>query len=104
MAKDRPLTAEVVDGELRISIGIEVLKDATERSPDPRLCWLDEELDEFVGFKICDIKEFAKDVIYALTEEEDGTNMLHTLLDNACLKAIEDGSLGVAEGTGVVKW
>jgi hypothetical protein len=103
--KDKPLTVEIVDGELRISIGIGTLKFSTENSPDTRLNWFDEDLDDYVGYKVSDEEEFARDVKNALNaEEEDGTTPLHTVIDNACVTAIEEGSLGMIYEPSPVKW
>lgn len=96
--KDSPLRVGIVNGELRISIGVSTLKFAAENSPDPRLTVLDNEKDKFMCYKVVDENEFAKDVVHALkSEEEDGTTPVHELLDNAIFSAIEDGSLGVHE-------
>ena len=85
-------------------MGIDVLKHATETSPDNRLCWLDEESGEFVSYKILDREEFAKDVVRALCEEqEDGTTPVHILLDNAMVRAIEDGSIAISEEPSIVE-
>ena len=81
------------------------LKFAAERAPDNRLCWLDEESGKFLSYEVTDIEEFAKDVQRALLEEdEEGTTAVHILLDNAFIRAIEDGSIGVAEEPSEVKF
>jgi len=103
MPKDKPLTVEVVHGELVISIGIDVLKLAAENSPDLRLNWMDEDSGEFMGWKINNAKVFAKDVCDALScGEEDGTTLVHAMLDEAMNKAIEDGSVAVDDEPVVV--
>ena len=104
MARDKHLTVEIIDGELRISVGIDTLKFAAEHSPDNRLTQYDGEKNEFLSYKILDSKEFAKDVSCSLqNEEEDGTTPVHTLLDNAILDAIEQGSLAVDNELSVAK-
>ena len=105
MPANKRLTVEVVDDELRISIGISTLKFAAEHSPGPPLTWYDEEIDEYMGFKITDEKYFAKGTARALKhEEEDGSTLVRILLNNAMMTAIEEGSLGVAEEPGVVEY
>jgi hypothetical protein len=93
MAKNKSLKVEIIDGELRISIGISNLKKAMETSPDERLTW----------YKVLDLEAFAKDVVNELLDEdEEGTTPVHRLLDNAFFFAIENGSAGIAEKTGKV--
>lgn len=107
MAKDKALMVEVKDGELRISVGVDTLKKAAETSPDERLCWYDANSGKYFSFKIIDSRQFAEDVARALEGEicngGDGTNYLHELFDNACVRAIEDGSIAVDEEPNEVK-
>ena len=102
--RDRRLEVEVIDGELRISIGVETLKFATEKASDPPFTWLDEDTEEFMCFEIIDADQFAEDVKSALlAEREDGATPVHLLLDAASMSAIEEGSEAVAEEPIVAK-
>lgn len=92
--RNRPLQVKVEDDELVIRIGIGTLAFAAERCPllteypgpgekDPPYC------------KIADAKTLADDIARELlAEEEDGSTPLDYLLDNAILKAYEDGAEG----------
>lgn len=85
--RDHGLTAEIIDGKVIISIGINVLAHACEFGHP------DNQADEF---KIVDNDEFAKDILNEITrEEEDGTTPLHRLFDQATSAAIDQGSLGI---------
>lgn len=80
----------VVEKErLVISIGLETLAFSLEHMP--------RSYDE-TEYVATDFKEFANDVRAELVrEEEDGTSPLHTLLDEAMDKAIDNGSAYVKE-------
>lgn len=109
MSKKQPLTVEVRDGVLTISVGIEILKSAAETAPDERLCWYDSKSDKYLSYPITDPDAFANDVCSAIEAEVcvggDGTSYLHKFFDDACVRAIEEGSLGVAEDPApVVRW
>ncbi len=98
MDRNKSLSVEIKDGQLQISVGINILKHAAETSLDHRLCWHDELTSEFVSHKVINIEEFAENVLQALLEEDrDGTTAVHVFLDGAFIKAIEDGSLAVSE-------
>ena len=107
-ANDRRLTVDVSDGELRILVGINTLAFSARHSPDDRLCWLDEEIGDFVAFDILDPRAFACDVVRAIDSEVcnggDGTTYLHRFLDDAMVRAMEDGSIAVSDKPSVVKW
>ena len=86
MSKDKPLTVEIVDGVLNISIGIDTL------------CFALSENDFHTQFKVTSIKGFAKDVLNELlSEEEDGTTLVHRMFDEAADNAIENGSEYIEE-------
>ncbi|MBN9034242.1 MAG: hypothetical protein J0I23_31150 [Rhizobiales bacterium] len=83
-----PLTVTVEDGQLKISIGIALLAFAVQ-SPE---AWPED-------FYICDIPEFAKSMARRLQrEEEDGTTLVHRMLDAAADEALEQGDDGFDEG------
>jgi len=86
---DQPLQVEIRDKVLSISIGVNTLAFALEHIPkyysDP-------------AYKSTNNDAFAVDVRDELKrEEEDGTNPIHLLLDEAMNKAIENGSAFVEE-------
>ena len=84
MSKDKPLTVEIVDGVLNISLGIDILCLATKS--------------EIYDFKIVDNNGFSNDIINELlSEEEDGTTLVHRMLDEAANNAIENGSEYIEE-------
>ena len=97
--ESQPLKCSVEDGEIVIRIGIETMKEAAQyEGRDP--FWVDEDNagHYFQRYKVVDPLEFAKDIVRQLQDEaEDGSSMLTNLLDKACDKAIDDGSLGVSE-------
>lgn len=87
-----PLTAEVIDGALRISIGVDVLAHAVSYAD-----WanpFDEDKHDYIRtFAITNAEQFAKDVRCAmLAEREDGSSPLSDFLDKATEAAVDDGS------------
>ena len=77
--KDKPLTVEIKDGELQISIGIDTLCFAVS--------------EKIADFKITDNEGFVKDILNELeNEDEEGTTEIHRLLDQAADDAVENGS------------
>lgn len=94
MSKDKVLTCEVMDDELRISIGIDILKFAAEHSD----LFYNGSIASADGpyIKVSDPEEFAKAVAIELNEEgDDGTTAIHSLLDKAIFKAFEYGCEGI---------
>jgi len=93
--KNRPLTVEVKGNELIIKIGINTLSWAFEHSDDNNP-W-DEKQHKFIRtWKVTDIAQFAKDVMYELlSEEEDGSSSLSNFFDRACQDALNEGSIGI---------
>lgn len=89
----KPLTVEVKNGQLAISIGVETLAHSASYSD-----WAnpyDEARRDYIRtFAITDAVEFAKDVERAmLREKEDGSSPLSDFLDAAMESAVEDGSM-----------
>lgn len=77
---DNPLTVEIKDGCLCISIGVKTLAFAITHSPE-------------LNLNVTDFEGFAADVARELRDEqEDGTTPVHLLLDEAAAKAVENGS------------
>lgn len=82
------LYVDLAHGELRVSIGKSIL--AIAATAIPNTGW-----DEG-ALKITDKEAFAKAVLHELRrEEEDGTTLVHRMLDKAMLRAIEQGCEGV---------
>lgn len=93
MTKDQILKAEIVDDRLVISIGISALAFAAAHSPDLQM--VDGE-GELVGPAVTDEAKFAAEVLQALDyEEEDGTTLVHMMLDKAAVRAVENGADGI---------
>jgi hypothetical protein len=92
-----PLRAEVEDGRLVISIGVETLAFAFEHGEGNNP--FDEAANDFKReATIADPLEFAKDVCRAMNDEgEDGSTPLTRFLDSMMNEAVEQGSLGVAD-------
>ena len=91
------LRVSVKQGQLVIAIGVETLAFAFENSPYANP-WDDKACDYVRRLKVADVGAFAVDVAYELKdEEEDGTTLVHALLDRACQAAAENGSQGVEE-------
>lgn len=86
---EQRLIAEVVDGRIVISIGVETLKychNQLEHGFEPRKGYGS-------GFLITNAEGFARDVVSRLkSEREDGSTILTDLLDKATEEAADDGS------------
>lgn len=81
-----PLRAAIINGVLKISIGIGTLAFAAEH---------DDNLG-FTDLTVMNQAEFAKDVLRELNREaEDGSTLVTRVLDKAITNAIEDGSIAV---------
>lgn len=92
--KDQPLKAEVVDGRIVISVGVETLKfchNETEKQS--------EGIRGFgSGFFITEAEEFAKDVVRELKRErEDGSSPLTDLFDKFTIESANQGSMHTEE-------
>lgn len=91
---DQHLDVKIEGEVLMISVGINRLANAIELAPD--LATYDQEIGEFRYPKIIDSKMFAREVAIALEREsEDGTTLVHAMLDRAACDAIENGAEGV---------
>ena len=94
--KDQPLTVEIKDNEIVIRVGIDVVKWALEHHSDSQP--YNEETSEFEQkWIVSNTAEFANDVRRAMDREEDGTTPLIEFLDQMCIIALEDGSIGADE-------
>lgn len=94
---ERALSVRVVNGELVIRIGVNVLAYAAAFS-----AWanpFNEDRDDYIRtFAIEDANEFADDVLHAmLNEREDGSTPLSDFIDEMSEAAVNDGSLGLHE-------
>lgn len=95
---DQSLKVEVQGRCLVISIGVETLAFAFRHSPNgDRIRRVGDDTYDESRLNIIDPDVFARDVQNALLrEQEDGATPIGDVLDQACLNAFEDGSLGVA--------
>lgn len=94
MSKDKPLSCEVVDGELRIRIGVDILKFAAEHCDH----FYNGSVESADGpyISVTDAEEFAREIVRHLNEEaEDGHTVIHEMLDQAFVSAINYGCEGV---------
>jgi hypothetical protein len=92
---DQHLEVKIVDNKIVISLGIDTLRYVAESSDNLGRYHRDFNPDG-IWKKVCDKKEFAKDVWYELTrEEEDGTTIVHQMFDTAINNAIDNGTNGV---------
>lgn len=82
--RSQPLKVKLVDGKLSISIGIDTLVYAVTHSDS----W-----DEKV--KISDTYEFARDIIVAITNDNEDIGTVYHMFDMAANTTVEQGSLGV---------
>ncbi|MHB8123126.1 MAG: hypothetical protein ACYDG4_13330 [Desulfuromonadaceae bacterium] len=97
--KDQRLMAEMKDDQIIIRVGIDTIKWALEHHVESQP--YNEETGEYdQKWIVSDSREFAKDVVNAMSrEEEDGTTPLIEFLDKMCMDALEDGSIGVSEAS-----
>ncbi len=94
---NRHLEVKIVCGVLTITIGISTLAFATHMNGE--FDAYDGEAGDFLRTTITDEAVFAKEVAHVLNEEEeDGTTLVHLMLDKAAGLAIEQGAEGVLTG------
>ena len=93
--RNQPLDVNIEQQQLVIRIGIDTLAFAFEESNENHK--YDEKKHDWNKLvKVLDSEQFAKDVMYELTrEEEDGSSNLTNLLDIACVEALNQGSIAV---------
>lgn len=83
------LNVEIKDGKLQIIIGIEALVYGITNGST----FFDYYLDDII---VTDQNEFAQAILEQLNaEEEDGSTMVHRMLERAAEKAVENGCEGV---------
>lgn len=81
------LSVEILEGRLVIAIGVDTLMTAVDGGPNAP---------EDLGYRIDSRDGFATDILSALRDEkEDGTTLVHTMLDTATEKALNGGSTNV---------
>jgi hypothetical protein len=84
----------IEDGVLTIQIGVEALAHATKLNPE--MTEYDETTEDWVEPDITDVDVFAQEVLRALKDEtDDGTTVVHRMLDDAVNDAIENGAEGI---------
>ena len=94
---ERPLTVEIDGDELVIRIGASTLAMAAHF--DPKLAFFDEDLRDYFEPEVTDEAQWAREIRSALMdEEEDGTTLVHRMLDTAALSALENGAEGIRSG------
>ena len=94
----KPLACRVTNGALVIEIGIETLAHAFLRSDYAFELQGNDRDDPRKRFRIDDKEEFATDVVRELlAEAEDGSSMLTKLVDEACKRAVEEGSIALID-------
>lgn len=90
----RPLEVSFSEDEIVIRIGMEQL--ATAAKYNPRLEAYDTISAEFFQPEVTDQAVFAREIVNRLeSEEEDGTTLVHLMLDKAVEQAIEYGAEGI---------
>lgn len=100
--RDERLSVTVKNGAITISIGVDVLAWAFERSED---CQPfndgDSESMEFIQrYLVTDTVGFAADVKREMERDDDvGNTELYKFLDRMCMAAVEDGSEHIDEPT-----
>ena len=88
------LTVCAEEGNLVIRISAETLAFAIKHMPKAEI--FDEQMQEFFQPEVVDQVEFLKEMVLALeAEEEDGTTLVHRLLDKAALHIMHVGGEGV---------
>lgn len=93
MSKNYPLAVELGRGELTIRIGIETLAWAFNNRPSDQ----DPEDPNTKRVRVVNAAAFAKDVLRALTkEDESGQSAVNQMLDDAMDAAVDDGAQGLA--------
>lgn len=75
-----PLKVSVTNDQLSITIGVNTLAYALQNGPEP------------FGAQIKDAKKFAKDIVAALQDGDEGGTPIEQLLEQMGQDAIENGS------------
>lgn len=92
---DQELKIEIQNDELIIRIGISTLAVAARNCQYCDAIIMDHDADE-EAVKITDEKVFAESILLALKrEEEDGTTLVHKMLDSATEYVVEYGENGI---------
>lgn len=82
---------EIVDGAILITVPLSALRTAAAVAFDE--AWGVEQHD----IRVIDSSMFAADVLRELeAEDEDGTTLVHQMLDRAMIRAVEQGSEGIS--------
>ena len=91
---NKPLKVAIEGEELVIRVKLDTLVFAVQH--DPQLQHYDRDLGDFFGPEVVDRSQWAREMVSALqSEEEDGTTLVHLMLDKAALNAIESGAEGI---------
>lgn len=93
------LKAEVKNGKLVISVGVDVLAFAAQRHYDEQTFNATEGQQNASDWQVADATAFAHEVVRQLEhEDETGTNRMHLMLDDAFTRALDYG-----DGEGLVE-
>ena len=66
--------------------------------PEAASVAFDEQYGENHDVNVIDAPVFARELLSALLDEsEDGTTLIHEMLDKACIRCAEDGAEGLSE-------
>lgn len=94
ITREAGLDVSIAGGRLIVSIGVDALMVAVKGGP----AWSDQEEEER-GWQITSPDGFAAEIAHALQDEEDdGTTLVHVMLDAAIERAIDQGSLNIDFG------
>lgn len=93
MKDSLPLKCHLKKDRIVIEIGLKTLKVAAAQHPE---FWDGESGSNVPNIDVIDIKQFAKDVVTALNDENEiGETLVTNMLDHGMRIAVENGSEGV---------
>lgn len=96
--RNMKLSTSIIDDVLKIEIGVDTLAFVVMHSPNQLLSPFDETTGGFGHTHVINPDLFAKDVLSELEDEqEDGTTIVHLMIDDAIFRAIENGSLAISD-------
>lgn len=97
MNRHDAVMCSIEDGVLTIRVGVELIAKASKLNPE--YAEFDDDADageEWVEPEIVDVDKFATEVLSALkSETDDGTTLVHSMIDAAVNEAIATGAEGI---------
>ena len=88
------VNVSIKKGLITITFGFDYLKHVAENAPDLEV--VNYETGKFIPAKVTDQNVFAREIVEAiLEEEEDGTNLVHKMIDTAIHNKTEYGCEGI---------